>query len=328
MYCVIVGDIIKSREIEDDARAETMHRVKDVLERINSLNRSIIMADFGLVRGDAFEGVLLTQIWAPEITRTLIRDIYRINSTLIRISVVFGELQTRGGDRNEANGPAFYKAVGELDRMKASKKSGLIQLSFGTDSVAQPVVDSLIGLINATFSGWTDRQREIAFLMEEHGGSRKLVTDALGISAQAVGKQLLSMNYSAYDAAWGSLESLLVALDEAAAADSPARHINCLTYFGLAEHQFRLENYSSSENLFRHALEFCTKELGEDAPELLNIYIRLSECSLALRNHREARDLAETALEAAQAAPEVNKKSVDTAKKILQKLRETGDNIE
>ena len=324
MYCVIVGDIIKSREIEDDARAETMRRVKEVLERVNAHQRGIIMADFGLVRGDAFEGVLLTQICAAEITRTLIREIYRINGTLIRISSVFGELQTRVNDRNEANGPAFYKASADIDRMKAVKKSGLLQVSFDTDSVARPVVDSLLGLINAVFSGWTERQREIAFLMEEHGGSRRRVTDELGISAQAVGKQLQSMSYSAYDAAWRSLDALVVELDEAAISGAPARRDNFLTYFGLAERQFRLDNYKSAASLLQRALELCRTELGENSPELVNIYIRLAECSLELNARREARELAEAALEISRQGPEPGKNT----KEILQKLREAGGGIE
>ena len=64
MYCVIAGDIIESDKIAD--RNQAYKKMRDILNYINTEYMPHILAGLGLVRGDAFEGVLLSQYQAPQ----------------------------------------------------------------------------------------------------------------------------------------------------------------------------------------------------------------------------------------------------------------------
>ena len=56
MYCVILGDIVDSRNINDEVRNKIKRTVTNTFEQLNNVYSDKIMAPFGLVRGDAFEG--------------------------------------------------------------------------------------------------------------------------------------------------------------------------------------------------------------------------------------------------------------------------------
>jgi len=123
MYCVIAGDIIESKEMDSEVRELVARTAKDVLNQINTDYMDYILADFGLVRGDAFEGVLLTQQQAPKIIQEIIKAFYCVEKTKVRVSVVLGQLTIISSDRNEVDGSAFHRAFANIDKMKEQKNN-------------------------------------------------------------------------------------------------------------------------------------------------------------------------------------------------------------
>lgn len=273
MYCVIVGDIINSKKIDLDAVDEVNNSIKDTLNYINTVYISSILADFGLVRGDAFEGILLTYDQIPDIINDIIKGFYHIRQTKVRICVVFGELISVSTDRNEANGPAFYQAIDAITRMKAEKSEHWFQVSILTSSYAQPLLDNVLNLISSVTQDWTDRQREIIWEVGELSDQQSLVSKKLGISPSVVNKQLKAAHYQAYRKAWEGIGEFLTGLEE----KNLQEENSFLAYYGAARRKNKRHEYESAYQLLQKAKEIAEKELSEDDPQLVLIYNGLAE---------------------------------------------------
>lgn len=209
MYCVIVGDIIHSRRLEFDERKRTTEAIEKILMQINDSYRESILGAFGLVRGDSIEGVLYSQENALCIIRDIIRQVYEITGQKLRICAAINELSVVSSDCNKADGPAFHVAVEELEKLKAKKSEHWLQVILKIkDETAQSLIDVSLELLSALTAGWTDRQRELVWALEEHS-SQLLVSKLEGISPAAVSKQLKAANYSTYSSTWRVLEQYL-----------------------------------------------------------------------------------------------------------------------
>jgi len=209
MYCVIVGDIIKSSEIKPDLRILLYNSAKSVFSSVNQKYEKAILTQFGIVRGDAFEGVLNEWHYAPDIIQDIIKGFYAISGTRVRISAVIGELTIISGDRNETDGPAFINAFKHLDTLKTNTNNHWLQLTFQTGTIVDPIIEGMIRLLIVLTEGWTDKQREIAWIYDSQKMLQKNVSEALGISRTNVNRQLKAAKYTEYKYAWDSLEIYL-----------------------------------------------------------------------------------------------------------------------
>ena len=213
LYSVIVGDLIDSKTKDVAARAVIFRAAKDTFDRINANYGDGILAEFGLVRGDAFEGVLLARRMAPRIIQEIIKGFYEADGTRLRICMVTSELTTVSTDRNEADGPAFHQALAAIEEMKKSGSRHWLQVSMHTQSAGQPLLEGLLSALTALTETWTDRQRQIVWAMEALSGQRRLVAEQLGINVSSVYKQLKAARYPAYRQAWQSMERYFEDLD-------------------------------------------------------------------------------------------------------------------
>ncbi len=251
MYCVIVGDIINSKEIVGQERREAVSRaVKGVFSSINARYRDSLLADFGVVRGDGFEGVLLEKHLAPKIIQELIKGFYLADKTCVRVAAVVGELSLVSSDRNECDGPAFHRALELLETLKANKRSCWQRIAFFAGGSAQPIIDSQLLLLGALMDGWTERQREIVWAAEECG-SNTLAAKKLGIKPSVVSKQLKAANYAEYRMAWDSLRQYLLFIDEAEKAAE--KQSNYPAYYSLALSEYEHGNSDRAAELLRMA---------------------------------------------------------------------------
>ena len=214
MYCVIFGDVIGSRTLEPALREAAPAAIEKILDSLNERYRAHIVSDFGIVRGDGFEGVLDTPADIPPLVQELIRRFDMALGIRVRVSAVIGELTVVSGDRNKSDGPAFHRAVAEIDRLRERKSDHWLQVSVVTGTDAQPLVDGLLTLLSALTERWTDKQREIVWaMMQVDDGTQKAAAEQLAISPPAVHKQLQAANYSAYVEAWQALGDYLAALN-------------------------------------------------------------------------------------------------------------------
>lgn len=210
MYCVIVGDIIESRQMTFDERQHTTEAIEEIFMQLNYDYRANILSKFGLVRGDAFEGVLYSQYQALSIIQKIIRQVYEKTGQKLRICAAIDELSVVSADRNKADGPAFHVAVKELEKLKAKKSDHWLQVVLKTkDDPAQPLINAALELLSALTSDWTDKQRALVWKLADYSGQQKRLSKALEISPSAVNKQLKAAHLQAYDAAWSAIEAYL-----------------------------------------------------------------------------------------------------------------------
>jgi hypothetical protein len=209
-----MGDIINSRDIDEEMRNIVKQTAVNAFKRINTDYNDKLMAPFGLVRGDAFEGVLLTQHNATQVVQDIIKTFYSANKTAVRICVVLGELTVTSHDRNETDGPAFHKALDILEEIKKKRSKHWLQVSFDVGVYGKPLIDSNLTLLSALTEQWTDKQREIAWAIEEHNNSQKAVAELFGVASSVVNRQLKAAKYDVYRQAWNSLAEHLVMIDE------------------------------------------------------------------------------------------------------------------
>ena len=214
MYCVIMGDIVNSRSLDDEHREQVVNAAKNVFDKINTNYSSSMMTPFGMVRGDSFEGVLLKRQHSTQIVQEIIKAFYRIDKTVVRISVVFGKLTLTSNDRNETDGPAFHTAIDALTKMKARKSNHWLQVSFDVDKLGKLLIESNMVLLSALTERWTDKQRETVWATEEHNGHQKDIGEINGVTPSVVNKQLKAAKYTAYRQAWDSLTEYFISLDE------------------------------------------------------------------------------------------------------------------
>jgi hypothetical protein len=120
IYCAIIGDIVKSKEIKN--RQEIQDRFKRVIEEINNEYSEFIASKFTVTLGDEFQGLLYT----PHISYHLIKD---INKKMNPIGLVFGVgIGTMDTYFNKelsigADGPAYHYARKMVGRAKKRKPS-------------------------------------------------------------------------------------------------------------------------------------------------------------------------------------------------------------
>ena len=273
MFCVIVGDIINSRGMKGETFINKPSSMDDIFQRINDKYSKYIMSDFGTVRGDAFEGITYSQAESVCIIEDLIRLFYEQADAKIRISCVSGELENNSLDHNKSDGPAFYTAVEEINRMKEKTKKEKLQhwfqVKFVTNTIAQPLIDSILDLVAAITKRWTDQQRKIIWNMADSSFQQSIVSEKLSIAPSIISKQLKAANYQMYREAIDSLKTFLEA-EEVENAKQQNASFTILYSLGVRYNEQR--KYNLSEKYITRALGKAKDEYGEYDIRLVPIY--------------------------------------------------------
>lgn len=284
MFCVIVGDIIQSKNFSRSDRYESTVAVNKVLEDINQKYSEVILADFGIVRGDGFEGVLYSQRYVPQIAQEIIRKLYlkdeeREIRIKVRISAVMDDLSVISSDRNRADGKAFYTAMQKIEELRKNNSEHWLQISMETKSVAQPIVDSLLALLTAMTSEWTEKQTEIVFGMKDVFEQQNRIAEKLQISTSVVYKQLKAAQYDVYTNAWKDLEQYFMDYEEMLVNPSVSSP-SYATYYSIAIRHNEIRDYEGAIKYFKDALRLAQESLGENKENLVPIYNGLAEAYL------------------------------------------------
>ncbi|MCL2421751.1 MAG: SatD family protein [Defluviitaleaceae bacterium] len=313
VYCVIVGDIVNSRGLEPDIREKVTQAAQGIFDRINTDYIGSIMAEFGMVRGDAFEGVMLTQYYAPQIVQDIIKAIYRVAKTKVRISVALGQLTVTDGDRNKTDGPAFHTAFDNLEKLKERQSEHWLQVSFDIGPLAQPLVDSNLALLTALTEGWTDKQREVAWAVEAHGGRHAVASRFLDIPSSVVNKQINAANYNAYKQAWDGLTDYLVNMDEYVTRSIPVSEKSYVPYFNIAQH--KLDKKADVEDalpFLKESLKLAKQDLDANDPLLIPILNKLALTYSLLGKNNDAHKAVHESLQLQAAMPKIRIQYAET----------------
>lgn len=282
MYCVIMGDIIHSKTLDFQERHADTIAIEKILNRINVKYIDQVLAQFGIVRGDAFEGILFSQQYAPQIIQDIIKSFYKERGLTVRISAVMDELSVVSADRNKADGPAFHKASYEIEEMKKIGSDHWFQICIQTKTIAQPLVASLMSLLAAITKEWTEKQRDIVWAMSDYSDDVSLVGKRLQIAKSVVKKQLKSAYFDAYRKAWADLEQYLIAAEDELGTPSKVNP-SYTTFYSIGCRKNKLRDYESAMVNFHKAIALAEKEQNEKNDiNLVPLYNGLAQAYIEL----------------------------------------------
>ena len=182
LFCAIIGDINKSRELR--GRARVQKTFQGAVVAINHEYKDRIASKFVVTLGDEFQGLLKT----PEDSLQCVRRFQELMGRVqFRFGIGLGTLSTPLVPEKALgmDGECFHRARAALEKAKSNKR----QIVYGLDNEWLPMINALIGLMELQWSRLTKRQAQIASLFKE-SGSQESVARRLKISQPAVSKAL------------------------------------------------------------------------------------------------------------------------------------------
>ncbi|MDR2737012.1 MAG: tetratricopeptide repeat protein [Gracilibacteraceae bacterium] len=299
MYCVMVGDIVDSKKIDPQQRNKLEQALLKSFSRINTLYQDDIFVRFSTVRGDAFEGVLTSSCFAPQIALEIIEALH---PHIIRISIVVGTLTSVGdtADVNIIDGPAFHEANDMLSKMKKRGGDGWLRVAIQAPCDAQPLLDSSMALLSALTRSWTDRQRQLVWAMDHYAGQQKILAQKFAISPAAISKQLKAADYTTYKQTRKALEQFFYSLD-LKIEESELQSFTSL--LNLAKDKKNQSEYPSALILYMRALKRAEIELGDGHPHLASIHHKLADIHETLEKYDKAEETLNHALHILSSQP-------------------------
>lgn len=192
-HCVVLGDVVGSRQIED---REAFHaELRTAIAMINDRHEDALVAPFETIKGvDELGGVLASVTPLSTVQKRLSRAVH---PEQIRLAAVVGEVDVNpsGGDVAAMDGPAFAEADSVLDDLD---EEGLTFRLAGIDPVLDPLISDQCNLLDMVRSQWSERKLEVIVAYEEHGTQREAAA-SLDISTQAVSEHLRGANWHQID---------------------------------------------------------------------------------------------------------------------------------
>ncbi len=182
VYCAIIGDINKSRQLE--RRGIVQKKFQEVIEQINKEYKSEIASKFLITIGDEFQGILHSPAKSYHIIR-------RIQDSMEDISFTFGiGIGTLATPilPNAAigmDGDCFYRARAALQRAKKEKR----ELLYDFQEPESFLVNAIVATLDKQWKQLNKTQRKIIQLRKT-GLEQKAIAKKIGITKQAVSKAI------------------------------------------------------------------------------------------------------------------------------------------
>lgn len=192
VFAVLIGDVIRSRRLNQKERATVQAQLQKTLRRINRLHEENICARLQFTAGDEFQGVFKDAGRVFEVINRIREGIYPVP---VRFGIGIGEITTPISDQPQAmDGPAFHRARDALRRAQEFLEQTCF---FSGRPESDEAINAWLDILSFVRSMWSVRAREVIHLYQE---SQRLepVARKLGISVQAVSKHLRSAGYKVY----------------------------------------------------------------------------------------------------------------------------------
>ncbi|MCB0284469.1 MAG: hypothetical protein KDF60_17930 [Calditrichaeota bacterium] len=182
-YLVIIGDIVKSREIQD--RQKFQQRFKDALKDTSAIfDSQAIVSQFVVTIGDEFQGILKQ---ADKIFHFINALEDRLSPLNFRYGLGMGTISTTINKEAAIgmDGPAFYNARTSLE---TAKKDNLFYC-FKSGSDKDDTLNMLLSWLSREKEKWPLKKRKIIGLADA-GKTQKQIAADLNITQPAVSKTL------------------------------------------------------------------------------------------------------------------------------------------
>jgi len=192
MYVVLTGDLKSSRKIKN--RAKIQRKLKDALKIVNKRFKDVIIADFIIVGGDGFQGMILSPDFISKIYYLLFENIEHP----FYLGIGIGDIST-GLSKNvaEIDGRAFYLASEALEKTK--KENKWIELK--SDWENNDIIVCLLNFMAEVVWDWSKRQKDVIMYYREvknkkNDATLKEISASLGIKKQTLSKILKRAKYT------------------------------------------------------------------------------------------------------------------------------------
>lgn len=188
--CVVVGDVIESRDLED--RSAFRQVLTDALAEANEAVDDGVAAPFATLKGvDEIAGVLETPIGSYRAIRTLVEAIH---PAAIRFAVVWGDVDVGIHERDVArqDGPAFHRADELLETIAREDRYVEVVVP-GVPGPYVTTIGNQMDLLCIRKSEWTARQAEV---VREYRDAESMAATAerLDVAVQTISKSLARAN--------------------------------------------------------------------------------------------------------------------------------------
>jgi len=239
----------------------------------------------------------------------IIKIFYSIEKTLVRISVVMGQLTITSPERNEVDGPAFVDVQAALAQIKERGSKHWMQVSFDVGTLGQSLISSQLGLITALTERWTDKQREICWTAEEIEGHEaypkettkkqelyRLVAKKLDSTPAVIKKQMIAASYDAYRQGWDGIEAYLMEIDEYADGSKNIIEESYIPYLNMGQRRLVQHNFDEALPLFEKALSLAIDTLDDNDLQLAPIYTCLANTFAEMARYDEAETMIQSSM--------------------------------
>lgn len=181
-YCVIIGDIDKSRTLQ--RRARIQEKFKEAVAAINKEFKNDIASKFLITLGDEFQGVLLTPLHNYQLICRFQELIEPVSFTFgVGIGMLATPLNTK--EAIGMDGECFYRARNAIQQAKKEKK----KLVYDFDDPAVVLVNAIVASVDAHGKLLNTTQQKIAQLRNK-GLTQRAIAQKLRITKQAVSKAI------------------------------------------------------------------------------------------------------------------------------------------
>lgn len=195
----LIADMVRSREVPRSQRPKVQMRFQEFVAYLNKRYSRSILSRFVITLGDEFQGLLSSAMPIPD----LMWDIdQRFFDRHLRVGVGFGVLNTPvQKEAINMDGPALYFARAAIQTAAEKRAFGGVFLGFGE---LDPVMNGIARILWFHRSTLTRQQLRIVEIMRR-GRTQSDAAEELGITRQAISKQVVSTGWSAYteaESAW------------------------------------------------------------------------------------------------------------------------------
>ncbi len=195
----LIADMVKSREVPRLQRPRVQKSFKELVVYLNRRYSKSILSRFVITLGDEFQGLLRSATPIPD----LVWDIdQRFSERHLRVGVGFGVLDTPvQKEALNVDGPALHYARAAIQVAAEKRSFGGVFLGFGE---LDPVMNGIARILWFHRSTLTRQQLRIVEFLRR-GQTQSDVAEELGITRQAISKQVVSTGWPAYveaESAW------------------------------------------------------------------------------------------------------------------------------
>lgn len=191
MYVVLTGDLKSSRKIKD--RMNAQEKLKNALKIINKRFSDVIIADFVVVGGDGFQGMISSPDYISDIYHLLFENI----EYPFYLGIGIGDIST-SLSRNvaEMDGGAFHMAFEALEETKKENKWIKLKSKWETNNI----VACLLNFMAEMMWCWSKRQKDVVVYYrkvknKKPNATLEEVSTGLGIKKQTLSKILRRSKY-------------------------------------------------------------------------------------------------------------------------------------